>query len=32
MKNNDSALLLQELSKKKKRGEDVDDSDLEQLK
>jgi len=29
MKNNDSALLLQELSKKKKRGEDVDDSDLE---
>merc|ERR1719162_863756 len=33
LKNNDSALLLQELSKKKKRGEDFDDTDhLEQVR
>lgn len=32
MKNNDSALLLQEISKKKKRGEDLDESDLDKLK
>ena len=32
MKNNDSALLLQELAKKKKRGEDLDSSDLMKLK
>lgn len=28
LKNNDSALLLKELSKKKKRGEDIDENDL----
>ncbi len=27
LKNNDSALLLQELQKKKKRGEDLDDQE-----
>jgi len=32
MKNNDSALLLQELSKKKKRGLDMDDKDLDALR
>jgi hypothetical protein len=32
MKNNDSALLLQDMAKKKKRGEDVDEADLEKLK
>ena len=28
LKNNDSALLLKELSKKKKRGEDIDEADI----
>ena len=32
MKSNDSALLLQDLAKKKKRGQDMDEADLEQLK
>lgn len=32
MKNNDSALLLQDLAKKKKRGEDISEEDLEKLK
>jgi len=32
LKNTDSALLLTELAKKKKRGQDVDDKDLEALR
>jgi len=29
MKTNDSALLLKELSKKKKRGEDIDEKEVD---
>ena len=32
LKSNDSALLLKELSKKKKRGEDMDEKEIEQFK
>jgi hypothetical protein len=32
LKNNDSALLLKELSKKKKRGEDLDEAEIAQAK
>ena len=32
MKGNDSSILLQEIAKKKKRGQDTDEADLEKLK
>jgi len=32
LKSNDSALLLKELSKKKKRGEDLDEKEIEQFR